>query len=104
MGNINTAALHKVTRAAVLVRAVALGGLCSQPHTDAPVKLLPWKAASATTMDTARKHTQVAKSDLSTEVCTASNHCNHIFVENVENRAGRNFKRPLAPSLPQGEL
>lgn len=52
-----------------------------QTRTDAPVTLLPRKAASTAVMDTAIKHKEVAKGNLSTAICTASNHCNHIFVE-----------------------
>lgn len=52
-----------------------------QTRTDAPVTLLPGQAASTSVMDTAIKHTQVAKSNLSKAICTACNHCNHIFVE-----------------------
>lgn len=53
----------------------------ADPHGCTCNVLLPRNTASTTVIDTAIKHTQVAKSNLSTAICTVSNHCNHIFVE-----------------------
>lgn len=77
MGSINTAVLHKVTDAEVLVRAMAWG----TSHDAAAPHGCTCNTASTAAMETAIKHTQLAKSNLSTAICTASNHCNQIFIE-----------------------
>lgn len=72
-----------------------------QPHMDAPVTLLPRNTASTAVMETAIKHTQLAKSNLSTAICTASNHSNHIFVETWKVRLEGTSGGPSALPCPR---